>query len=154
AGALAGACDAVLLDAPCSGEGMFRRSPAARAAWSEAGVRRHAALQRRLVSAAAELLRPGGRLVYSTCTFDPREDEEVVLWLLARRPDLAVEPLDLPGAEDAARFGLPGAARFWPHRAPGDGHFVALLRRAADAIGAPPRRRSAAGAAEASRAPR
>lgn len=129
AAALGSAADAVLLDAPCSGEGMFRRSAAAREAWSEAGVARNAELQRRLIAAAADLVRPGGRLVYSTCTFDPREDEEVVLWLLARRPDLSVEPLDLPGAEDAARFGLPGAARLWPHRAPGDGHFVARLRR-------------------------
>lgn len=135
--ALGGACHAVLLDAPCSGEGMFRRSPAAREAWTEAGVERHAELQRRLVAAAADLVRPGGRLVYSTCTFDPRENEAVVLWLLARRPDLELEPLDLPGTADAAPFGLPGAARLWPHRSPGDGHFVARLRRAADAAGAP-----------------
>lgn len=129
AAALAGRCDAVLLDAPCSGEGMFRRSSAARAAWTEAGVARHAELQRRLILLAAELVRPGGRLAYSTCTFDPRENEEVVLWLLARRPDLEVEPLSVPGTEDAGRFGLPGAVRVWPHRSPGDGHFLALLRR-------------------------
>jgi NOL1/NOP2/sun family putative RNA methylase len=141
AGALGGACDAVLLDAPCSGEGMFRRSAAARAAWSETGVGRHAELQRRLIAAAADLLRPGGRLVYSTCTFDPRENEEVVLWLLARRPDLELEPLDLAGAEDAARFGLPGAARLWPHRAVGDGHFVARLRRYEGAPAGPGARR-------------
>lgn len=136
-GPLMGACDAVLLDAPCSGEGMFRRSDEARRAWSEAGVGRHAELQRRLIATAADLVRPGGRLVYSTCTFDPREDEEVVLWLLGRRPDFRVEPLDLPGAADASRFGLPGAARVWPHRAPGDGHFLVRLRR--EGQGAAPR---------------
>src|SRR5690606_13150137 len=72
AAALGSAADAVLLDAPCSGEGMFRRSAAAREAWSEAGVARNAELQRRLIAAAADLVRPGGRLGYSTCPFAPR----------------------------------------------------------------------------------
>ncbi len=150
--ALAGACDAVLLDAPCSGEGMFRRSSAAREAWSDAAVGRHAELQRRLIAAAAELVAPGGRLVYSTCTFDPRENEDVVSSLLAARPDFALEPLGLPGTQDAARFGLPGAARLWPHLALGDGHFVARLRRDADGVeagaptGRPRSRRGAPGA--------
>ncbi len=129
AGNMAGRAHAVLLDAPCSGEGMFRRSQAARREWSPAGVERHAQLQRRLIAAAAELVAPGGRLVYSTCTFDPRENEEVVSWLLERRPDFSLQPLDLPGTQDAARFGLPGAARVWPHVAQGDGHFVARLAR-------------------------
>lgn len=132
-GPLGGRADAVLLDAPCSGEGMFRRSVAARAAWSEAAVERHSLLQRRLIAASADLVAPGGRLVYSTCTFDPRENEEVVAWLLARREDFALEPAVLPGTSDAGRFGLPGAARVWPHHGVGDGHFVALLRRDAGA---------------------
>lgn len=128
-GALGSSADAVILDAPCSGEGMFRRSAAARDAWSPGAVERHADLQRRLISQAALLVAPGGRLVYSTCTFDPRENEDVVSWLLARRPDLALEPIRLAGTSDAGRFGLPGAARVWPHLSPGDGHFLALLVR-------------------------
>lgn len=139
-GPLGGRADAVLLDAPCSGEGMFRRSVSARAAWSEAAVTRHALLQRRLIAQAADLVAPGGRLVYSTCTFDPRENEEVVAWLLEHRGDFALEPVGLAGTSGTERFGLPGAARIWPHRGVGDGHFVALLRRDPAAAGSPPRR--------------
>lgn len=127
--ALAERADGVILDAPCSGEGTFRRSDAARESWSEAGTFRNAELQRTLLSQAADIVRPGGRLVYSTCTFDTRENEEVVNWFLARRDDFIIEPLELAGTADAGRFGLPGAVRLWPHLGHGDGHFVARLVR-------------------------
>lgn len=136
-----GAFDAVLLDAPCSGEGMFRKSAEAREAWSEGTVTACAARQSTLLDAAAALLAPGGRLVYSTCTFAPEENEAAVLALLARRPDLRPEPTRLPGLEpgrpewagemaDADAAALRSAtARAWPHRQPGEGHFLARLRR-------------------------
>lgn len=160
---LAGAFDRVLLDAPCSGEGMFRKSDAARERWSPALVAACARTQAGLLDLAADLVRPGGVLVYATCTFADEEDEEALVGLLRRRPDLHPEPIALPGAAPArAPAGAPpglgaAAARWWPHRQRGEGHFVARLRRDPGAVrAAPPPRRSvrqgAATAAAASRA--
>lgn len=141
---LAGHFDAVLLDAPCSGEGMFAKSDAARRDWSPATVRTCAARQDALIDAAARLLAPGGRLVYATCTFAREENEAVVERLLRTRPDLRADALALPGSDpgDVAPGGplSPDAvARLWPHRAPGDGHVVVRLVR----DGAPPARPAA-----------
>lgn len=142
---LAGTFDAVLLDAPCSAEGLFRRSAAARRSWSLARVAEFARLQGRLLDVAADLLRPGGVLVYSTCTFSLAENEEQVAALLARRGDLCPEPFDLPGPDRG--LSVPGApegleaasARWWPQRHAGEGHFVAKLRRDAGASSRAPR---------------
>ena len=131
------AFDLVVLDAPCSGEGMFRKSADARSMWSPAAVRTCSARQRDLFGDAVALLRPGGRLVYSTCTFAPEENEAVVAWALAAHPELELEPVELAGvdrgrpgwapegtpADVAAR--LVRTVRLWPHRQTGDGHFVA-----------------------------
>lgn len=124
--------DKVLLDAPCSGEGMFRKSEDARHHWSEANVRACALRQIDLLADAARLVAPGGLLVYSTCTFAPEENEQVVAEFLTGHPGFALEPLGLPGASPGlAGFGLDAGAltRFWPHLSPGEGHFVASLRR-------------------------
>lgn len=129
--------DRVLVDAPCSGEGMFRKSEAALAQWSEKLIQGCALRQRNLLDAAAALVRPGGHLAYSTCTFAPEEDEDIIARFLDAHPDFALEPIDLSGAAPGrpdwstapARPELVGAARFWPHLIPGEGHFVALLRR-------------------------
>ena len=131
--------DRVLVDAPCSGEGMFRKSEAAVSQWSEKLVEGCALRQRNLLDAAAALVRPGGYLTYSTCTFAPEEDEAAIARFLDNHPDFALEPLHLPGAtpgrpdwlEDTHRPELRGAARLWPHLVPGEGHFVASLRRVA-----------------------
>lgn len=135
-----GRFDRVLLDAPCSGEGMFRKSEDAVAMWSEENVARSAIRQGELLLEAARLVRPGGYLAYSTCTFAPEENEGSVARFVAAT-GFEVVPLDLPGtapgrpewagAGDGAPYlpELAGAARIWPHRAPGEGHFVALLRR-------------------------
>ena len=116
--------DGVMVDAPCSGEGMFRRDEGARAEWSperaEGCVRR----QREILTAAAKMVRPGGRLVYATCTFHPAENEDQVGWFLKEHPDFEKEPFALPGAE-----GRDGTFTVWPHRSLGEGQFVALLRR-------------------------
>ncbi|MFN8483205.1 MAG: RsmF rRNA methyltransferase first C-terminal domain-containing protein [Anaerolineae bacterium] len=133
--------DRVLVDAPCSGEGMFRKSEAALAQWSEKLVQGCAVRQRNLLDAAAALVRPGGYLAYSTCAFAPEEDEDVITRFLDSHSDFGLAPLHLPGAVAGRpewagaglRAELAGAARIWPHLAPGEGHFVALLRKDAGA---------------------
>lgn len=137
--------DRVLVDAPCSGESMFRKSEAARRDWTVDVVEGCARRQRDLLRTAADLVRPGGVLCYSTCTFSPEENERVVESFLRDREDyeLAADLRAVPGAEPvdprsdggAGESGGSGgsggsaAYRLWPHRMPGAGHFVAMLRR-------------------------
>lgn len=128
--------DKILVDAPCSGEGMFRREEAAVADWSELTVRMCARRQAEILDTAAVLLKPGGRLVYSTCTFSPEEDEGTVSEFLKRHPDFAVEkteaPWFSPGRPDWVDAPAPGLAdtfRLWPHKLSGEGHYAAVLRR-------------------------
>lgn len=121
--------DAVLVDAPCSGEGMFRRHPETRAEWNPASPMGCAERQRRILGCAAAMLRPGGRLVYSTCTLSPEENEETVRWFLREHPDFSAQPFSLSG--DYGTLDAPeGMLRLYPHRVRGEGHFVACLRRA------------------------
>lgn len=127
-----GLFDRVLLDAPCSGEGMFRKSAEARAMWSETAIARCARRQAQLLAEAAKLVRPGGVLVYSTCTFAPEENEQQVAAFLQAHPEFALEPIALPGAQPGLTA---GTARLWPHLAPGEGHFIAKLRRLDGPIG-------------------
>lgn len=124
--------DAVLVDAPCSGEGMFRRHPETRAEWNPASPMGCAERQRRILGCAAAMLRPGGRLVYSTCTLSPEENEETVRWFLREHPDFSAQPFSLSG--NYGTLDAPeGMLRLYPHRVRGEGHFVACLRRAGDA---------------------
>jgi 16S rRNA C967 or C1407 C5-methylase (RsmB/RsmF family)/NOL1/NOP2/fmu family ribosome biogenesis protein len=134
---LPGAFDRVLLDAPCSGEGLFRRNPAAAAQWRPGHVRGSAERQRALLADAAALVRPGGVLVYSTCTFAPEENEQQVAGFLAAHPDWELLELPAhqgftPGRPDWSADGLPELARtvrLWPHHLRGEGHFIAKLAR-------------------------
>ena len=120
--------DKILVDAPCSGEGMFRRDESMIRDWVTKGPAWYAPIQGRLIRQAADMLRPGGVMVYSTCTFSPREDEETVRGLLEERPEMELVPIPLfPGAADG--FGLSGCLRLFPHRLRGEGHFVAMLRK-------------------------
>ena len=129
---LQGFFDKVLVDAPCSGEGMFRRHPETRAEWNPASPAGCAERQRRILGCAAAMLRPGGRLVYSTCTLSPEENEETVRWFLREHPDFSAQPFSLPG--NYGTLDAPeGMLRLYPHRVRGEGHFVACLRRAGDA---------------------
>jgi 16S rRNA C967 or C1407 C5-methylase (RsmB/RsmF family)/NOL1/NOP2/fmu family ribosome biogenesis protein len=127
--------DEALLDAPCSGEGLFRRTPDARAEWSPAHVEGSARRQRALLEQAARLVSPGGDLVYSTCTFAPEENEQVVAAFLDAHPAWDLDPIDddrfAPGRSDWAETGhdLSGMARLWPHQLEGDGHTIAILHR-------------------------
>lgn len=122
--------DIVAIDAPCSGEGMFRKNPEARETWSEAGVRLCAARQRRIVSDAWEALRPGGLLIYSTCTFNRQENEENVAWIadtLGGGDAGATVPSEW-GIEETEAGGI-RCFRFWPHRVAGEGFFAAAIRK-------------------------
>lgn len=117
--------DRVLVDAPCSGEGMFRKEEAAVTDWSQETVQMCARRQREILDSAARLVRPGGRLVYSTCTFAPEEDEETVAAFLEAHPEFTPEPVEAP-------WFVPGenaSYRMWPHKLLGEGHFAAVLQK-------------------------
>ena len=120
--------DRVLVDAPCSGEGMFRKEEAALTDWSEDTVAMCAARQITILQSAAKLLRPGGRLVYSTCTFSREENESVIETFLADHPDFRPMPLDAPWFSPGLN-GLAGTYRLWPHLLKGEGQFAAVLKR-------------------------
>ena len=119
--ALPGYFDRVLVDAPCSGEGMFRKEEAAVTDWSEDTVAMCARRQGEILTQAAKLVRPGGLLVYSTCTFAPQEDEEAVEKFLRAHPDFVPEPPEAPWFTP----GPNGSFRLWPHKLRGEGHFAA-----------------------------
>lgn len=118
--------DRVLVDAPCSGEGMFRKEEAAVTDWSPETVEMCARRQAEILHSAAQLVRPGGRLVYSTCTFAPAEDEGAVAAFLATHPEFTPETVDAPWFVP----GENGSHRMWPHKLLGEGHFAAVLRKA------------------------
>ena len=135
----AGYFDKILVDAPCSGEGMFRKEEAAVTDWTEETNAICANRQLEILTSAAAMLRPGGRLVYSTCTFSPVENEGVISAFLWNNPDFSVEKTDAPhfspGRPDWAASPAPGLEftfRLWPHKLLGEGHYAAVLRRAGD----------------------
>ena len=125
---LEGAFDRVLIDAPCSGEGMFRKEEAAVTDWSPETVQMCAVRQREILHSGAKLVRPGGRLVYSTCTFAPEENEQTVTAFLESHPDFVTESVEAPWFEAGDR----GSFRLWPHKLLGEGHFAAVFRRLGD----------------------
>ncbi|WP_159560004.1 RsmF rRNA methyltransferase first C-terminal domain-containing protein [Streptococcus halichoeri] len=131
--------DMIVLDAPCSGEGMFRKDPAAMAYWHPNYPKECAELQKEILQDALKMLKPGGVLVYSTCTWSPEENEEVVQWLLDDYP-LELEELPLLNGMTPG-LGLSKVARMYPHHFVGEGQFVARLRDTRP-IGKEPRRKS------------
>ena len=117
--------DRVLIDAPCSGEGMFRKEEAAVTDWSQETVEMCARRQAEILHHGSKLVRPGGRLVYSTCTFAPEENEESIAAFLAEHPEFTVVDVQAPWFTK----GKDGTFRLWPHKLLGEGHFAAVLRR-------------------------
>lgn len=105
--------NAIQVDAPCSGEGMFRKLPEVIEQWSMENVAICAARQKEILDNAAVMLKPGGTIVYSTCTFSKEENEDVIEYFLEKHPDFTLEEME----------------RFWPHKVDGEGHFVAKLVR-------------------------
>ena len=136
------AFDRILVDAPCSGEGMFRKEEAALAQWSLENIDLCARRQREILEEAGAMLRPGGTLVYSTCTFATEENEETIRWFLEEHPSFSL--VDIPGLPGVDMDGwgfapgsLPGTLRLWPHRLRGEGHFTALLQKEGKAVQKP-----------------
>ena len=131
--------DRILVDAPCSGEGMFRKEEAAVTDWSEETVAMCAARQTVILRSAAGMLRPGGVLCYSTCTFAPEEDEGVMARFLSEYPEFSPVEITAPWfsparpewaqpRDDRVALGF----RLWPHKLHGEGHFLMLLKKAGE----------------------
>lgn len=128
--------DKILIDAPCSGEGMFRKSSAMITAWEQNGNEMFAGIQRGILNEAVKMLKPGGIILYSTCTFSPLEDEKSVEYLLSL--DSSLEVIDIkkekgfkdgyPEFSETKNPDLIKCARLFPHRIEGEGHFVALIK--------------------------
>lgn len=145
--------DKILVDAPCSGEGMFRKDATAVEEWSIENVRMCARRQKEILDCAARMLKPGGILVYSTCTFAPDEDEDIVIWFLRKHKEYKVQDWKVSGmagrirkmalkdnipddgvagfvTEDHGKLSkeekaaVNGALRLWPHKIKGEGHFA------------------------------
>ena len=126
----------IILDAPCSGEGMFRKEEALAKDWTPEKSEELSRIQKQLCLNAADMLQPGGQMLYSTCTFAPCEDEQIISWLLRERPELS-----LISMEDYEGFStgnpewgdgnpqLKKCVRIFPHKMQGEGHFLALLQK-------------------------
>lgn len=145
--------DRIVVDAPCSGEGMFRKEEQAVLQWSQENVELCARRQQDILEEAAGMLRPGGVLVYSTCTFAPEEDEESVVRFLLKHPEFSVKKTEAyggfaPGRPEWVRLteeekegvsperleeilaSVRDTFRLWPHRLDGEGHYAAVLEKA------------------------
>jgi NOL1/NOP2/sun family putative RNA methylase len=130
--------DKILIDAPCSGEGMFRKNPGMMKDWETYGPKHYSELQRSIVPNALRMLKPGGMLLYSTCTFSPEENEGSVKFMVDLDPDLEIVDIAsryegfAPGRPELIEDGmedLKKCVRIWPHKMNGEGHFIALLRK-------------------------
>lgn len=119
--------DKILIDAPCSGEGMFRKDPSLINNWNADSNDTYSSLQKEIVHSALHMLKPGGDLLYSTCTFSPKENEEVIAYLLEQDPTLSLTTLEQPGFENG--IGLTECVRIYPHKVKGEGHFTALIHK-------------------------
>ena len=144
----------ILVDAPCSGEGMFRKNEEACEEWSPQNVQLCADRQDEILDCAAAMLAPGGRLVYSTCTFAPQEDEGSIARFLKQHPEFEIVSVErFPGmapgvpewsgqsedrpphdragrdADGERHSNLEHTIRLWPHLLKGEGHFIAVLRK-------------------------
>lgn len=135
--------DKILIDAPCSGEGMFRKDPSMVRAWEQNGPQFYSELQREILEQALPMLKEGGMLLYSTCTFSPLEDEGSVEYLLSLDKDLRMVEMEgyrgfvkgMPERIDSEDKELEKCVRIFPHKLDGEGHFLALLQKGEDLSG-------------------
>ncbi|WP_042162820.1 RsmB/NOP family class I SAM-dependent RNA methyltransferase [Paenibacillus gorillae] len=144
--------DRILVDAPCSGEGMFRKDESMIAEWEKHSVERCSVMQRSILKDAAKMLAPGGKLVYSTCTFSPEENEAQIALFLSEHPEFEVVTImpqfgwtsgrpdwladsETAGISDERLSSIAGTIRLWPQNIEGEGHYAALLQRKDDGEG-------------------
>ncbi len=129
--------DKILIDAPCSGEGMFRKQSNMTKAWESNGVDLFVGLQRSILKEAVTMLKPGGTIIYSTCTFSKEENEQSIEYLLSLDASLYIEELPMidgfdeghPEWGNTGNEELKKCRRLWPHKIEGEGHFVAMVRK-------------------------
>lgn len=129
--------DKILIDAPCSGEGMFRKDSKLIKSWEINGPEFYHVIQKELLMLGAQMLKPGGMMLYSTCTFSDIEDEESIKYLLNNRDDISLVDINeysgfghgFEKTEEDTYMNLRKAVRIWPHKMAGEGHFIALLQK-------------------------
>lgn len=128
--------DRILVDAPCSGEGMFRKDEDAARSWESFKCETCSGMQKAILESVDKMLKPGGSLVYSTCTFSPEEDERMISYFLSLHNNYEIANIPRAAGMQPGRAEwsdgnpeLAGTVRLWPHRVKGEGHFVALLRK-------------------------
>ncbi len=138
----AGFFDKILIDAPCSGEGMFRKSNSMITAWENNGNQLFSDLQISILKEVVKMLKPGGKILYSTCTFAPLENEKSIEYLLSLDDSLELCDFEKykdfdnghPEWSNSQDESLVKCARLWPHRIDGEGHFVALVKKEGTSI--------------------
>ena len=122
--------DKILIDAPCSGEGMFRKEPSIIKSWEERGNQYYVEIQKKIVENALKMLKPGGMISYSTCTFSKSENEDIIEYMLSICPELIVKKLDTYGNfVNGLTENTKNCKRIYPHKVHGEGHFVAILQK-------------------------
>lgn len=134
--------DKIMIDAPCSGEGMFRKDSKLIKSWEKNGPEFYHKIQKEILDAGAVMLKPGGIIQYSTCTFSRLEDEESIKYLLKSRPDMRlidIKPYEGFGHgfeenEEDRNMQLSKAVRIWPHKLKGEGHFTALIQKSGESV--------------------
>lgn len=132
--------DKILIDAPCSGEGMFRKDKKMVSAWQEHGPEFFSNIQKSIIRQAARMLKPGGMMLYSTCTFDAGENERIIDGLIRDFPEFQILPMEayegfaagMPQMTDSGREELKNTVRIFPHKMKGEGHYLALLRKGSE----------------------
>ncbi|MCI7812350.1 MAG: RsmB/NOP family class I SAM-dependent RNA methyltransferase [Lachnospiraceae bacterium] len=128
--------DKILIDAPCSGEGMFRKDPSMAQDWLERGPSYYAPIQREILETASKMVKPGGSIVYSTCTFDPEENEKNIQYFLDHHSEFSIEKIEdweehfsCGRTQETKNEAMRQCVRIWPYKVEGEGHFAALLKR-------------------------
>lgn len=127
--------DKIIVDAPCSGEGMFKKEPQAIWEWSEEHTYSCAERQKNILRSAFAMLKGGGYLVYSTCTFAPCENEEIAAWVLSEFPEVELVPIEVTGVSEGktewskSNYDMSVTKRIFPHKSRGEGHFAALFKK-------------------------
>ena len=121
--------DKILVDAPCSGEGMFRKDNKMVRSWLEKGPETYATIQKKLITEAAQMLKPGGMILFSTCTFNEEENEGTILYLMEQYPEFELISIAPYVGFQNGYSTLKKSVRIWPHHMQGEGHYLALLRK-------------------------